>query len=273
MLPATVKVACIQLNSGDDKARNLEMAAALIAVAAKDGAKLVQLPENFAYIGHDESAKLQQAEDEHDSESLRFLSRQASDHKLLLIGGTVTLRTNKQPGMRNSCPVFAADGTQLASYDKMHLFDASLPGESYKESALVAGGKSPVSVDAGAWKLGLSVCYDLRFPELYRYYSENGCNILSIPAAFTVPTGEAHWEVLIRARAIENQSYVLAAGQCGTHPGMRSTWGHSMIVDPWGRILAMRHQGSGIVTAELRLDSLNNVRHTLPALKHRRLNA
>jgi len=273
MLPESITAACIQMNSGDDKSRNLESAATLIAEAATAGAAMVLLPENFAYIGHDEAEKRRQAEDEQDSATLRFLAEQAARHHILLVGGTVALRTPTPPGMRNTCPVFAPDGTLLASYDKMHLFDAALPDEHYAESSLVAGGKEPVMVEAASWKLGLSICYDLRFPELYRHYSAAGCNILTVPAAFTVPTGEAHWEVLLRARAIENQSYLLAAGQTGHHAGNRATWGHSMIIDPWGRILGMRNCDCGIVTATIGLDALRNVRHTLPALRHRRITA
>jgi len=266
-----MKAACIQMCSGDRLETNLESAAVLLAQAADQGAKLALLPENFAFMGKDEEAKRSVAEWSEASRALVFLSEQARRLGIYIIGGTVALLTSKKPGIRNACSLFAPDGECLATYDKIHLFDISMPGECHQESAIITAGDKPVSAQIGDWRLGLSVCYDLRFPELYRQYSQMGCTIVSVPSAFTVPTGRAHWEVLLRARAIENQCYVLAAAQSGVHPGGRMTWGHSMVVNPWGEVLAERPEGEGLAVAEISLDQLLGVRNMLPALEHRRM--
>jgi len=270
-MPESIRAACIQLNSGDRQDDNLERTAQLIARAASQGCSLLLLPENFSFMGGKERDKLAIAENRDDSSTIRFLANQAKEHGINIVGGTLPLQTGDVGKVRNSCPVLSDTGELIACYDKMHLFDVSLPDESYRESDTVEAGATPESVDIGDWKAGLSVCYDLRFPELYRHYSSIGCNILTVPAAFTVPTGRAHWETLLRARAIENQAYVLAAGQCGTHPGGRKTWGHSMIIDPWGDVVATLSDEEGIITAELSLGSLSRIREALPALNHRRL--
>lgn len=267
-----IRAAVIQLSSGDDKQENLSRVAALIGEAAEDGCRLALLPENFCFMGADEQAKLAAAEDQHDSPALRFLAGLARHHQMTLIGGTLALKTGDSDKIRNSCPLFNPSGDMIACYEKMHLFDVTLPEEKYRESDTVEAGVSPESADIDGWKIGLSVCYDLRFPELYRHYSSIGCNILSVPAAFTVPTGKAHWETLLRARAIENFSYLLAAGQCGSHPGGRKTWGHSMIVDPWGEVIAVKTDDSeGFIAADLSLDHLERIRAAIPALTHRRI--
>ncbi len=222
-------------------------------------------------MGADESEKLSVAEEKNSSSILAYLSNQARKHGIIIIGGTVPLKGSSNGKIRNSCPVFSAEGELIALYDKMHLFDADLNGKEYYESATVEAGAAPESASIDGWKIGLSICYDLRFPELYRHYSSIGCNMLTIPAAFTVPTGKAHWEVLLRARAIENQAYVIAAGQSGMHPGDRKTWGHSMIIDPWGDILATLGDEEGIITAELSHSKVKKIRAALPALKHRRV--
>lgn len=261
----------IQLNAGDNLQANLDRTASLIDEAAKTGSKLVLLPENFSFMGATEEAKLVVAEPQESSSILTFLSEQARTHNMAIIGGSILLQYVGNNRVRNCSPVFSAEGELLACYDKIHLFDATLPHETYSESNTVESGSQPKMVELGDWKLGLSICYDLRFPELYRHYSAHGCNILSVPAAFTVPTGKAHWETLLRARAIENQCYVLAAGQYGTHPGGRKTWGHSMIISPWGEVISSLDEGEGMITAELSLKKLNEVRAVLPALNHRRL--
>jgi len=265
-----MKAACIQMCSGDRLEANLETAAVLLAQAAGQGAELALLPENFAFMGKNDEAKRSVAEWPEASKALVFLSEQARRLSIYIIGGTVALLTSQKPGIRNACSLFAPDGVCLATYDKIHLFDISMPGECHHESALVAAGDKPVTVQIGDWRLGLSVCYDLRFPELYRRYSQMGCTMVSVPSAFTVPTGRAHWEVLLRARAIENQCYVLAAAQSGMHSGGRKTWGHSMIVNPWGEIMAECPEGEGLAMAEISLDRLLGVRNMLPALEHRR---
>jgi len=262
--------ACVQMSSGAGRAINLARAAELIAEAAAAGASLALLPENFSFMGSTEAERQAAAEKESDSSVLRFLSEQSRQHAMLIVGGT-TLLQGKSGRLRNACAVFLPDGKLAAIYDKMHLFDVELAEEQHVESAIVEAGQQPLVAGEGDWKLGLSVCYDLRFPELYRYYRNVDCNILTVPAAFTVPTGKAHWEVLLRARAIENQCYVLAAGQCGEHPGGRKTWGHSMIVDAWGTVVASIEQQEGIVTAELSLDSLNEIRRRMPVQQHRRM--
>jgi len=266
-----MRAGCIQMSSGNDVSANLETAARLLANAADRGVELAVLPENFAFMSEHDAEKREIAEPEDASQVLAFLSTQARSLSMAIVGGTVALTTRETGRLRNTCPVFSATGERLALYDKMHLFDVDLPGEVWRESGIIEAGAKPVMCNVCNWRLGLSICYDLRFPELYRYYSERDCRILTVPAAFTAPTGRAHWAPLLRARAIENQSYVLAAAQSGTHPGGRRTWGHSMIVDPWGEILSVCREPEGVVTADINLDRVNDVRHMLPALSHRRM--
>lgn len=259
------------MSSGDDVARNLGSAARLLEEAAAQGVRLAILPENFSFMGPDLCAKHRMAEETVPAVVLPFLSEAAARHRMHLVGGSVLL-----PGsggkLRNASPVFGPDGTCLAIYDKIHLFDIDLPGESHRESDLIEAGTRPLVVEMDEWRIGLSICYDLRFPELYRHYAREGCRILTVPSAFTVPTGRAHWEVLLRARAIENQSYVLAPAQFGAHPGGRHTWGHSMIVDPWGEIVAqLQSDAEGVVAAEIDPERLEEVQRRLPALRHRRI--
>ena len=269
--PECLRAAVIQLCSNQDQDGNLARTASLIGKAADQECGLILLPENFSYMGSRDADKSAVAEKQDHSSVLAFLAEQAHRHQLTIVGGTVPLKSGNSKKIRNSCPVFSANGDLIACYDKMHLFDVDLDSEKYCESATVEAGGIPETASFNGWKIGLSVCYDLRFPELYRHYSSIGCNILTIPAAFTLPTGKAHWEVLLRARAIENQTYLLAAGQCSTHPGGRKTWGHSMIVDPWGDVLATLSDEEGIITAELSLNNLSKIREALPALKHRRI--
>ncbi|MDX8406060.1 MAG: carbon-nitrogen hydrolase family protein [Mariprofundus sp.] len=265
-----MRVACIQMNSGADVAANLQQAAALLQQAAAAGATLAVLPENFALMGVSDSLMQQRAEPQQDSSLLNFLSGQAALHRMAIIGGTVQLQGASEK-LRNACPVFAADGKLLTIYDKIHLFDAELADQSYCESATIDPGDRPCSLELGSFRLGLSVCYDIRFPELYRHYADDGCNILSVVAAFTEATGRAHWLTLLRARAIENQCYLLASAQWGAHADGRQTWGHSMVIDPWGEVLAEQEQGIGVVIAELAHARLTSVRNIMPCLSHRRL--
>jgi nitrilase len=267
----SIRVACIQLNSGSDQSANLARVSTLMEEATTQHCDLALLPENFSFMGSDENKKLAMAEDPSNSKVLSFLSKQAKTHQMMIIGGTVPLNSSEQNRVRNSCPVFSTNGKLIALYDKIHLFDVNLGSEKHCESTTVEAGEMPETASVNGWKIGLSICYDLRFPELYRHYSSIGCNMLAIPAAFTRPTGKAHWEVLLRARAIENQAYVIAAGQSGVHPGNRKTWGHSMIVDPWGEVLATSNDGEGLITAELSLNKVKKIREALPALKHRRV--
>ncbi len=265
-----MRLAAIQMRSGRDREANLQRAAQWLREAAAQGASLALLPENFALMAEDDDMRLRQAEDERDSSVRAFLCAQARWLHMAIIGGSTLLRASAPDKVRNSCMVVDADGCCVAVYDKMHLFDVRLEHADYHESAIVMPGAAPVQAELDGLRIGLSICYDLRFPELYRHYAAQGCNLLSVPAAFTVPTGRAHWETLLRARAIENQCYLLAAGQCGEQPDGRHCWGHSMIVDPWGEVLASRADDEGVVLADISLQRLADVRNRLPALAHRR---
>ena len=266
-----MKIAALQTVSTPDVDRNLEAAARLIGEAAREGAQLVSLPEYFCLMGRRDTDKLDHAEIPGDGPIQSFLSQQARHHGLCLIGGTLPLRCGTPERARNACCVFAPDGTMAARYDKIHLFRFETDRESYDEARVLEAGNEPVTVQAGALRVGLSVCYDLRFPELYRALCTLPCDVLSVPSAFTYTTGRAHWELLLRARAVENQCYVLAAAQGGTHENGRRTWGHSMVVDPWGDVLVVRPEGEGVVIAEIDATKLTAVRRQLPALQHRRL--
>lgn len=269
-------IAAVQLNSGDDVAANLARSGELLTQAAADGATLALLPENFAFMGARGSDKLAHGEDDGRGPIQDFLAATAQRLKLWVVAGTVPLAVPDDAcHVSPSCLVYDADGHRVARYDKIHLFDVDVPdsnGERYCESAsLVAGPPTPLCVDTPLGRLGLSVCYDLRFPELYRRLVADGAEILSVPAAFTARTGKAHWDLLLRARAIENQVWVVASAQCGTHPDNRATWGNSLIVDPWGEVLGRCGSGEGVVSATLSRQRQKSLRESFPALKHRRL--
>ncbi len=270
-----MRIACLQMCSNDDVASNLGVVSRLLDEAAANQVRLAVLPENFSYMHPDDGEKRRIAEQAVPQTVLPFLADAACRHGMYIVGGSVLL-VGTQGKLRNASPVYGPDGTCLGIYDKMHLFDVDLPGERYHESELIMGGSNPLVVDADGWPVGLSICYDLRFPELYRRYAAAGCRILTVPSAFTVRTGRAHWEILLRARAIENQAYVLAPAQVGTHPGGRQTYGRTLIVDPWGEVLAEGgavDQGdkAELVTADLSLERLEEVRRVIPALAHRRI--
>lgn len=268
-----MRVACLQLCSGDNLAANLHSVAQLLAEAADQGVELALLPENFALMSPDLQRKRHFAAEEATGIVFPFLQTQVRRHGLYLVAGSLLVCGDEEK-LRNRCPVFGPDGRVLAGYDKIHLFDIDLPNERHRESELIEPGAQPVWLDLLGWRLGLSICYDLRFPELYRHYAGVGCQLLSIPSAFTVPTGQAHWEVLLRARAIENQAFVLAPAQGGSHPGGRRSYGHSLIVDPWGEVLARASAVSPcgeLLIADLDPERLQQVRERLPALSHRRL--
>lgn len=268
--PGTVRVAAIQTVSGPDVDENLRAADALVAEAAANGARLVALPEYFALLSPDETAKLRAAETPGDGPIQRFLSGAARRHGVWIVGGTLPLAARTPGRVRNTVLVYDAAGAVVSRYDKIHLFGFDNGGEHYDESRTIEAGDAPVALDSPFGRLGLSVCYDLRFPELYRAMGRP--DVVFVPSAFTATTGRAHWETLLRARAIENQCFVVAPAQGGVHPGGRRTWGHSMIVDPWGEILACRaEEGPGIVVADLDPRRLDTVRRQLPALQHRRL--
>jgi nitrilase len=263
-----MKVACIQMCSGVDPNANLKNAEHWLAEAARQGVELAVLPETFALMGATEEEKVALAEPQESSSLLAFLSKQAAKHEMAIIGGSVLLQADNGK-VRNACAAYGADGSLLAIYDKIHLFDGDVGEDAYRESSIVQPGKTPCSFQLNDYSIGLSICYDLRFPELYRHYSQHGCNVISVVAAFTDVTGRAHWESLLKARAIENQAYVLASAQWGEHPDGRKTWGHSIIIDPWGKTLAELPAGNGIVSAELAGEQIRSIRHLLPALQHR----
>lgn len=262
-----VKVAAIQMASGPYVSANLSEAERLIETAVNLGAKLVVLPEYFAIMGLKETDKVAVREEEGKGPIQGFLSNMASKHKIWLIGGTIPLTSNFPNKVRNSCLVFNDQGKQVARYDKIHLFGLDLGNEHYHEEKTIEAGNAIKVVESPFGKIGLSVCYDLRFPELYRAMGE--VNIIVVPSAFTDTTGKAHWESLIRARAIENLSYVIAPAQGGYHVSGRETHGNSMIVDPWGVVLDRLPRGSGVVIATMNPSFQESLRKSLPALKHR----
>ena len=265
-----MKIAALQMVSTPEVERNLEVATGLIAEAAGAGAKLVALPEYFCFMGRADRDKLAIAEAPGDGPIQRVLAAAARTHGVWVIGGTLPLQSSEPERVLNSNCVYAPDGSLAARYDKMHLFRYDNGRERYDEGRVLVAGSAPVAFDAGGLRVGLSVCYDLRFPELYRALMQPPCDLLSVPSAFTHTTGMAHWELLLRARAVENQCYVIAPAQGGVHENGRRTWGHSMIVAPWGEVVAERAEGAGVVLAELDLERIASVRRQLPALEHRR---
>ncbi len=268
------QAAVIQMNSSQHVADNLTTARALLEQAAKRGAVLAALPENFAIMGANEHDKLAVAEEDDSGPIQSWLARTARELKLWIIGGTIPIRAQEAGKVAAACVVVDAQGQRAARYDKIHLFDVDIPGkdESYRESATIAAGQHPAIVDTPVGRVGLAVCYDVRFPELFRYLSSQGAELLSVPAAFTVPTGQAHWDVLLRARAIENLCYVLAPAQVGTHASGRQTYGNSLIVEPWGEVVARVATATpGVACAQIDLDRLREMRTSFPALSNRRL--
>ncbi len=272
----TMKVAALQMTSGPEVEANLEQARGLLEEAAAAGAVLAALPENFAFMGLRDADKRAIAENEGRGPIQDFLASTALRLHMTIVAGTVPLRAGADGRVAAASLVYGPDGKQTARYDKIHLFDVDIPArteaataERYRESAHVAPGSSAAVVDTAVGRLGLSVCYDVRFPELFRALSASGAQLLSIPSAFTGPTGRAHWEPLLRARAIENLCYVIAPAQSGFHPSGRETYGDSMIIDYWGRILQRLPRGRGIVVAEVDLQAQTEARTHFPALQHR----
>jgi deaminated glutathione amidase len=265
------KVAAIQMASSPNVAANLIEARRLIEIAANDNAKIVVLPEYFCIMGIKDFDKVTIKEKPHDGNIQRFLSKTAREFKLWLIAGSVPLVSNFPNKVRNSCLVYNDKGEQVARYDKIHLFGLDLGTEHYHEEDTIESGDKIVTVETPYGKIGLSICYDLRFPEMYRAMGE--VDMIVVPSAFTETTGKAHWETLIRARAIENLCYVVASAQGGYHLSGRETHGNSMIVDPWGVVLDRLPRGSGVVMASINLSYLENIRKSLPALKHKTIRA
>lgn len=269
MTRAGFRVAAVQALSGGDVDANLRAIEPLIVEAGQQGARLVVLPEYFGIFGARATDKVAAREVEGAGAQQSFLARVARQCGLWLVGGTVPLAIADPARVRAASLVFAPDGRRIARYDKMHMFAFSQGEEQYDEGKTLEPGTQPVAFDAPFGRVGLSVCYDLRFPELYR--SLGDLALIVVPSAFTAVTGAAHWHVLLRARAIENQCYVLAAAQGGLHPGGRRTYGHSMLIDPWGVVVAERDEGPGIVIGDIDPERLSQVRRDLPALQHRSL--
>jgi predicted amidohydrolase len=262
-------VAAIQMVSGPEVAPNLEGARRLIGEAAAAGARLVALPENFYLIGRHEADKVKLRERDGSGPIQDFLARTAREARVWIVGGTAPIACADEARIRSACLVFDDTGKRVARYDKMHLFRFTAGDERYDETRTLQAGEAPVAVASPFGRLALSVCYDVRYPELYR--ALGAFDAMFVPSAFTVPTGAAHWETLLRARAIENQAYVVAPAQGGTHASGRRTYGHSMIVDPWGTILALRAEGEGIVLAEIDPARIREVQAALPANANRRM--
>ena len=248
---------------------NIATGARLVAQAAQDGAMLVLLPEYWPLLGLHERDKLEHAETPGAGPIQVAMASWAAQYGIWLVGGTLPLVSPEAGKVLNTLLVYSPDGKQAARYDKVHLFSFTRGEESYDEARTITSGGSAQSVETPLGRVGLSVCYDLRFPELYRALGD--CNLIVVPSAFTYTTGAAHWEILLRARAIENQCYVLAAAQGGVHPNGRRTWGHSMLIDPWGDVVSVLAEGEGVVAGAVDPARLAAVRASLPALRHRRL--
>ncbi|APA69948.1 acyltransferase [Janthinobacterium sp. 1_2014MBL_MicDiv] len=260
-------VAAIQMISSPSVTDNLATARRLVAQAAAGGAELVVLPEYWAIMGKQETDKLAHAEQPGNGPIQDGMAQMAREHGIWLIGGTLPLISGQEGKVLNTTLVYDPQGAPAGRYDKIHLFGFTRGTESYNESRTIVPGAQVRSIEMPFGRVGLSVCYDLRFPELYRAMGD--CALIVVPAAFTHTTGSAHWEVLLRARAIENQCYVLASAQGGLHPNGRRTWGHSMLIDPWGEVKAVLPEGEGVVSGEIDPLFLAGVRESLPALTHR----
>ncbi len=267
------RIAAVQMATGPNVSANLLEAERLVKEAAEHGAGLVVLPENFAFMGKRDQDVLTLREFDGEGPLQAYLAKLATRYRLWIVGGTIPLHS-RQPGrVRAACLVFNEKGERVARYDKFHLFDVNIPGadERYEESSTIEPGNDIIVLDSPFGRLGIAVCYDLRFPEMFRQMLDSGMEVLAIPSAFTAITGKAHWETLVRARAIENLAYVVAAAQGGYHISGRETHGHSMIVDPWGTVLAQVPRGTGYVCCPLDQDFQSSVRRTFPTIQHRRL--
>ena len=271
-----MKVAAIQMVSGISLDANLAAARTLLEQAAREGAELAALPEYFCIMGQRDTDKLALREEPGHGRIQQFLATAARELGLWIVGGTLPLRAPSDDHVFNTTLVYSPQGECVARYDKIHLFRFDNGSEHFNEAHVITPGSQPVRFtmtarDGSAWRVGLSVCYDLRFPELYRAHAQAGADLLLVPSAFTFTTGCAHWEILLRARAVENLAYVLAPAQGGMHENGRRTWGHSMLVDPWGTVLAQRAEGAGVVLGTLEPPQLSAMRAQLPALDHRML--
>ena len=272
------KIAAIQMASGTNISANLNEISRQILSAVKAGAKLIVLPENFAIMGFQDADQIKVAEDEGTGPIQDFLSAQAKNNKVWIVAGTVPLKLNSDNAnyenkVYSACLVYNEKGEVVSRYDKIHLFDVHLEitSETYNESETIEAGNKAIVVETPFGKIGLAICFDLRFPELFRQLVLHGAEVIVLPSSFTAITGKAHWEVLLRARAIENLCYVVASAQGGYHVNGRQTHGDSMIVDPWGTILDHLPQGSGYVIADVDIENINNIRKNFPVLQNRKI--
>ena len=264
------RIAAIQMVSVDDVAANLAQAAPLLDEAARAGAALALLPENFGYMGKHAADRYAVREKDGSGPQQDFLADHARKHRTIVIGGGVPIDCGDPARVKQSLLAYGPDGARIARYDKIHLFRFTHGSEDYDEARTISAGEAPATLATPGGRVGLSICYDVRFPELYRALGDLA--LIVVPAAFTARTGAAHWHLLLRARAVENQCYVLAAAQGGMHPGGRHTYGHSLIVDPWGEVVAERtDEGPGVVVGEIDPARIASVRASLPALAHRTL--
>lgn len=266
-------VAAIQMASGPNVNANMIEAERLIGDAVANGAQLVVLPENFCFLGQTEADMLNIAETDGDGPMQDFLAQQSAKHGVWIVGGTVPMQGSDDKHVRMACMVFNEKGERVARYDKIHLFDVHIDAsnESYNESESIEPGDEVVVIETPFGRMGIAICYDLRFPELFRHMLDAGMELIVLPSAFTATTGRVHWEVLVRARAVENLCYVVAADQGGFHINGRETHGDSMIVDPWGQILDHLPSGSGYILAEMNREQVSKVRKNFPATEHRRM--
>lgn len=264
-----MKIAAMQMISTPGPVENIATARRLLQDAAASGAKLLLLPEYWPLMGLHETDKVEIAEVAGDGPLQTFMADMAGSLGVWLIGGTIPLQSDEPGKVLNTTLVYDPQGQQVARYDKIHLFGFSKGDESYEEARTIVAGNQVSSFDAGFGTVALSICYDLRFPELFRALGT--CSLIVVPAAFTFTTGQAHWEILLRARAIENQCYVLACGQGGKHVNGRRTWGHSMLIDPWGKVVNVLEEGEGIVSGDIDESLIASIRESLPALRHRKL--
>jgi nitrilase len=268
-----MKVAALQMNAQTDVAQNLAQASELLGQAAAAGVQLAVLPENFSYLGAQDADRMAAAERPRRGDAQQFLLEQARAHSMWIVGGTIPIRSADERRVFSRSLLISPEGEITAQYDKLHLFDVDVPervAESYRESDTTVPGHEPVVGATNFGRIGMTVCYDLRFPALFHRLSTLGMDVLVVPAAFTVPTGHAHWHALLKTRAFESLVYVIAAGQWGEHAGGRLTFGHSGIFSPWGECLGMLESGVGIVTAEIDFERQHELRRKFPVLAHRR---
>jgi len=263
-----LRVACVQLKASASKPETIERAGILIARAASTGADLVLLPEKWNGIGPPDFLR-EIAETVEEGETVAAMRGWAREHGITLVGGSIPERREGREKLSNTCLVFDPQGEIVAEYRKIHMFDVQVGGHVYRESESEEPGDGPAACEVEGWKLGLTICYDLRFPELYRLLAVEGAEVVTVPAAFTLYTGKDHWELLLRARAVENQCYVLAANQWGTHPDGKAAYGRSMIIDPWGIVLAQAPDEDTVISAELDRARLEDIRRNLPSLANR----